>query len=505
MNAITPNSFSKIVTILSFGMKNLCGTLRISVAVILLGSLLSCSDSQDNPTPSEEENGSGTEIVDKERAALNYRNHCGGCHGQNLGSFVERQWTHGNSAEEVLNSIKTGYANNGMPAYESTFSEQEIKDLTNFILSEIDGKTKQMLEEDNPDLSGLTTSDDLTFRLETITNKIPGIPWGIEQLPNGAFLVTERGGKLFLIGSDKELVEVAGVPNVVSAGQGGLLDVLIHPDFENNSFVYLSYSRANPNNSSERTTAVARAKLNGNNLEQVENIFTALPYLSSGHHYGSRLVFDTEGYLYVSVGDRGHRDEYPQKLDNHLGKIHRIQDDGQIPNDNPFINTQDAVSSVFTYGTRNPQGLSLHPVTGAVWEGEHGPQGGDEINILEAGNNNGWPVISYGINYDGTTFTDITEMDGMEQPVHYWTPSIAPCGMSFVSGDFYGKWENDLFVSSLKFEYLHRLKMDGNVVVGHEKLLEGIGRVRDAHMGIDGYLYVVVEGPGRLIRLIPEQ
>jgi glucose/arabinose dehydrogenase len=283
------------------------------------------------------------------------------------------------------------------------------------------------------------------------------------------------------------------------------MDVSIHPDFENNSLVYLSYSRANPNNSSERTTAVVRAVLEGNSLSQVENIFTALPYLNSDYHYGSRLLFDNNGYLYVSVGDRGYRDVYPQTLDNYLGKIHRIHDDGQIPTDNPFYNVQGVVNSIFTYGTRNPQGMSLHPETGAVWEGEHGPQGGDEINILEAGNNNGWPVISYGVNYDGTIFTDLTEMVGMEQPIHYWTPSIAPCGMTFVHGDFYGDWKNDLFVGSLKFEHLQRLKMNGTEVVGHEILLEGIGRVRDAQMGVDGYLYIVVEGPGRLIRLIPEQ
>jgi glucose/arabinose dehydrogenase len=422
-----------------------------------------------------------------------------------LSSFVERDWTYGNSLEDIIASITNGYSGNGMPAYGSMLSEKEIEDLANYILTQIEGKTKAMLEEDNPDLSGLISSDDLNFRLETITDEIPGIPWGIEQLPNGEILVTERSGRLFLVGTDKQLTEITGVPDVVSEGQGGLLDVLIHPDFENNAFVYLSYSLANPNNASEQTTAVARARLEGTSLVEVQNIFTALPYLSSSKHYGSRLVFDGNGYLYVSVGDRTYRDIYPQELDNAIGKIHRIHDDGQVPADNPFYNTAGALHSIFTYGTRNPQGMSVHPETGVVWEGEHGPRGGDEINILEAGNNYGWPVISYGINYDGTTFTDLTEADGMEQPVHYWTPSIAPCGMTFVSSDFYGNWKNDLFVSSLKFEYLHRLKMNGDEVVGHETLLDGIGRVRDVQMGTDGYIYIAVEGPGRLIRLVPEQ
>ncbi|NAS13683.1 PQQ-dependent sugar dehydrogenase [Poritiphilus flavus] len=495
MTPTIPNRFYELIAKLRYTKFMLFGLFCLTI---------SCNSSEDPGSPIEEID-PDNETVDPVGAALNYRNHCGGCHGQNLSSFVEREWTYGNSSEEVFQSIANGFTDNGMPAYGATFSEQEIQDLTDYILSEIEGKTLAMLEEENPDLSGLISSDDLSFRLETITDEIPGIPWGIEQLPNGEILVTERGGRLFLVRTDGQLVEVDNLPDIVSSGQGGLLDVIIHPNFENNSLVYLSYSRANPNNSSEATTAVARAVLNGNSLSQVEIIFTALPYLNSDLHYGSRLLFDNNGYLYVSVGDRGQRDVYPQALDNSLGKIHRIRDDGQIPTDNPFYNTSGAVNSIFTYGTRNPQGMSLHPETGAIWEGEHGPQGGDEINLLEAGDNNGWPVISYGINYDGTTFTDLTELDGMEQPVHYWTPSIAPCGMTFVSGDFYGNWTNDLFVSSLKFEYLHRLKMSGNEVVGHETLLDGIGRVRDAQMGRDGYLYIAVQSPGRLIRLVPEQ
>ncbi|MBT8185406.1 MAG: PQQ-dependent sugar dehydrogenase, partial [Eudoraea sp.] len=343
------------------------------VLLFFLPILLSCNNSLDSESI-EEEIDSGNEIIDLEDVALTYRNNCGGCHGQDLGSFVERDWAYGSSLEDVIKSITDGYSANGMPAYGATLSTQEIEALSSYILSEIDGKTKAMLEEENPDLSALIASDDLTFRLETITDEIPGIPWGIEQLPNGEILVTERGGRLFLVGNDKQLTEVTGVPEVASQGQGGLLDVLIHPDFENNALVYLSYSRVNPNNSSEQTTAVARARLEGSNMAQVENIFTALPYLNSSHHYGSRLVFDNNGYLYVSVGDRGYRDVYPQELDNYLGKIHRIHDDGGIPADNPFYNTAGAVNSIFTYGTRNPQGMSLHPETGAIWEGEHGPQ-----------------------------------------------------------------------------------------------------------------------------------
>ncbi|MFT6856527.1 MAG: glucose/arabinose dehydrogenase [Cyclobacteriaceae bacterium] len=432
-----------------------------------------------------------------------YVNNCSGCHGQRMESFIERDWKYGSSSENILNSIKVGYPENGMPAYGATFSEEELAHLSDFILTSIEGKTKASLLDENPDLSGLITSDDLSFRLETLTDEISGIPWAITQLSNGDLLVTDRGGKLYRITTENQLETIAGIPSVQSSGQGGLLDVEIHPDFSNNQLIYLSYSQQNPQNASQATTAVARGKLIGNDLTEVEDIFIALPYHSTNRHYGSRLLFDNAGYLYVSVGDRGSRDNFPQALNNQLGKVHRLNDDGSIPTDNPFVNDQNAESSIYAYGIRNPQGLSLHPETGDVWEGEHGPQGGDEINMLNAGRNYGWPVISYGINYNGTPFTDLTEKEGMEQPVHYWVPSIAPCGMDFVSGDFYAGWKSDLMVSSLKFEYLHRLKMDGNLVIGQEELLKGIGRIRDVHMGRDGYLYIAVEGPARVIRLIP--
>ncbi len=475
-----------------------------TVHIVVFSFFLSIFSCEDKAGITSEENNNFV-VIDEERALLNYRNHCGGCHGQSFQSFVEREWLYGNSLEKVFSSIKFGYVQNGMPAYENTFSEEELNDLTNYILREIEGKTQEMLEAENSDLSGIITSDDLNFRLETITADIDGIPWGMVQLPNGEFLVTERSGKLYRIAENTALIEISGLPNIVSDNQGGLLDIILHPNFANNSYVYLSYSSPNPNNPLEKTTAAARAKLSGNTLIEIEEIFTALPYLDSGRHFGSRLLFDQEGYLYISVGDRGFRDEYPQTLDNFHGKVHRIADDGQIPMNNPFYDQQGAVSSIFAYGIRNPQGLTLHSVTGDIWVGEHGPQGGDEINILEAGNNYGWPAITFGIDYDGTPISEFTELPGMEQPIHYWTPSIAPCGMTFLSSNFYGNWENDLFVSSLKFEYLHRLKMNGNVVTGQEELLNDIGRVRDVYVGNDGYLYILVQGPGRLIRLVPEQ
>ncbi len=215
------------------------------------------------------------------------------------------------------------------------------------------------------------------------------------------------------------------------------------------------------------------------------------------------MAFDPEGYLYFSVGDRGNRDENPQNLDNHCGKIHRIHDDGSIPDDNPFVSEEGAMPSIYSYGHRNPQGMAVHPTTGAIWTHEHGPRGGDEVNIIRKGDNYGWPVISYGINYDGTSFTQITEKEGMEQPLHYWVPSIAPCGAAFVASDRYPGWEGDFLVGSLRFEYLNRCQINGDEIASEEILMENIGRLRSVATGPDGYVYVGVEDPGAIYRLMP--
>lgn len=251
------------------------------------------------------------------------------------------------------------------------------------------------------------------------------------------------------------------------------------------------------------TTAIMRAKLEGNRLTQQEDIFVAAPYLPTRHHYGSRLQFRTDGYLYFSVGGRGRREDNPQSLDNHCVKIHRITDDGGIPEDNPFAGQEGAMASIYSYGHRNPQGVTIHPETDDIWAHEHGPRGGDELNCIQKGLNYGWPVISCGINYNGTTFTNKTEMEDMEQPVIYWVPSIAPSGMAFVSGDRYPGWEGSLLVGSLRFKYVNLCRMEGNKVVEEEKLLKNIGRVRDVRLGPDGFIYVAVETPGYIFRLVP--
>ncbi len=423
-----------------------------------------------------------------------YQEYCSGCHGSKLKSFVNRKWMHGNTKADLVKSITNGYPDAGMPAFSATFSEKQIEELADYILKGI----KAADQEKQNVIAKEFKSEKLNYRLETVVTGLD-IPWGLAFLPNNDMLITERNGDFYRFSESRGLEFIMGAPEVLARGQGGLLDVELHPDFENNRLIYLSYSK--PGNGGA-TTAVMSARLEGNQLQDQKVIFEALPYARTKHHYGSRLEFDKEGYLYLSVGDRGNRDRNPQNLDNHCGKIHRINDDGSIPADNPFVGQNDAMASIYSYGHRNPQGVAMHPETGEIWEHEHGPKGGDEVNRIVKAKNYGWPVISYGINYNGTKFTDITEKEGMEQPETYWVPSIAPCGMEFVEGDRYPKWENDILVGSLKFDYIVRCELEGNKITHQEIILEDVGRMRDIKMGNDGYIYVAVEDPGRVYRIV---
>ena len=429
----------------------------------------------------------------------NYEEYCAGCHGKNREQFVDRKWLWGESRDAVFASIKYGNDDDGMPAYDSTFTDAEIYELTDFILSAEAIKMSDIgrKKTSNKDI----TSEDLNFRLDTLVTGLDN-PWGLEFLPDGAILITELSGLMYRF-FDGKLIKIEGVPAVRYRNQGGLSDLKLHPNYAENAWLYISFSKPDPSDEGKATTAVVRAKLVENQLTDIEEIFVAKPYVSTTRHYGTRMEFDREGFLYISVGDRGMRDEFPQSLDNHCGKIHRIHDDGRIPSDNPFVNTQNAVTSIWSYGHRNPQGMALHPSTGELWTHEHGPRGGDEINLIEKGANYGWPVISYGINYSGTRFTDITEKDGMKQPVLYWVPSIAPCGMDFVRSEKYGAWQGDILSGSLRFEYLNRSVMEGSKVIREEKLLEDIGRVRVIKSAPDGYIYVGVESPGAVYRIMP--
>lgn len=328
------------------------------------------------------------------------------------------------------------------------------------------------------------------------------IPWGMTFLPDGSMLITEKTGELIHFKDGKKNL-INGVPEVYVRGQGGFLDIEAHPDYENNGWIYFTYA-SSEGEGDGGNTSLMRAKLDGNSLVEKQLLYKAGPNTKRGQHFGSRIEFDNEGYLYFSIGDRGDRDVNPQDITRDCGKIYRLNDDGSVPSNNPFVATENAKTAIFSYGHRNPQGMVKNPYTGNIWVNEHGPRGGDEINIVEKGKNYGWPIISYGINYNGTPFTNITSKEGMEQPVFYWVPSIAPSGMAIVSSDMYPAWKGNVLVGSLKFEYLERLVLENNKVVKREKLLEGTGRVRNVVQGPDGYIYVAIEGKG-IFKIVPEK
>lgn len=430
-----------------------------------------------------------------------YQNYCAGCHGEKMDAFVDRKWKHGNTEQDLFKAIKFGYPDEGMPGFDSAFTDDEIHDLADYIITGI--KNVQRFDFKEPVRSNIFKTESMTIRLDTVMSGI-NIPWGMAFLPNGELLVTERAGKIFRVTKNRELIAVSGGPEVVAERQGGLLDIALHPDFKKNQLLYLSYSLGKKSDSGDlATTAVMRAKLNGSALEQQKIIFEAQPYSKTRHHYGSRLEFDKHGFLFVTVGDRGNHFVHPQSLKTYPGKVHRIKDDGGIPADNPFVNTPGAVPSIYSYGHRNAQGMAAHPVTGEIWVNEHGPRGGDEINLVQKAKNYGWPAISYGINYDGTVLTKNSAAPGMEQPVLYWLPSIGPSGMAFVTGDRYKPWKGNVLVGSLRFKYLDLCTIKDNKVVKEEMLFKNIGRVRDVRMGPDGYIYLAVETPGAIFRLVP--
>ncbi|MFD1063500.1 PQQ-dependent sugar dehydrogenase [Winogradskyella litorisediminis] len=326
------------------------------------------------------------------------------------------------------------------------------------------------------------------------------IPWGFVFLPDDSILITEKTGELIHF-KDGKKTQIEGLPEIYVRGQGGLLDIELHPNYKENGWIYITHA-SKDGDGEGGNTALIRAKLNGNKLTEVTRLYKAEPNSKRGQHFGSRIEFDNEGFLYFSVGDRGNRDENPQDITRDCGKIYRLNDDGSVPKDNPFVDKENAKTAIFSYGHRNPQGMAKHPKTGEIWVNEHGPKGGDEINIVKKGENFGWPVISYGVNYSGTKFTDITAKEGMQQPLFYWVPSIAPSGMAFVTSDKYPDWKNNILVGSLKFEYLERLVLKNNKVVKREKLLEGMGRVRDVQQGPDGFIYVAIENKG-IVKIVP--
>ena len=343
--------------------------------------------------------------------------------------------------------------------------------------------------------------DSKNYKLETVAADIAN-PWGMTWLPDGSMLVTEKSGILYHIKNNQK-TEIKNVPEVYNRGQGGLLDIAVHPKYVTNGWIYITYSSTEGGGEGGNTKLI-RAKLENESLVQIESLYKAMPNTTKGQHFGSRIVFDNEGYLYFSVGDRGEHYVNPQDINRDGGKIYRLNDDGSIPKDNPFVGKAGAKEAIYTYGNRNPQGMAKNPLTGAIWLHEHGPKGGDEINIVKKGANYGWPVVTYGIDYSGATISEESQKAGIEDPIYYWVPSIAPSGMTFVTGDLYPDWKGHLLVGSLKFQYLELVKLKGNTVIGRQKIATDIGRLRNVAQGPDGYIYMGLEGKG-IVKIIPKK
>jgi glucose/arabinose dehydrogenase len=352
----------------------------------------------------------------------------------------------------------------------------------------------------NPE-NKVITPNPMVFKPELFVDDLQ-VPWGFTFLPDKSILITEKAGNLIHFADGKKSI-IGNVPEVYERGQGGLLDIELHPNYDKNGWLYLTYASSEGKEKGGHT-ALMRAKLQNNSLINKEVLYKAVPNTTKGQHFGSRIVFDNDGYLYFSIGERGDRDTNPQDIKRDGGKIYRLHDDGRIPKDNPFVGVNGAKTAIYSFGHRNPQGLIKHPETGEIWDNEHGPRGGDEINIIKKGANYGWPLATFGINYSGTSITDKTRIEGMESPIHYWVPSIAPSGMTYVTSKKYTDWKGSLLVGSLAFQYLERLVLDGTQIIAREKLMNGLGRVRAVKQGPDGFIYVAVEGKG-IYKLIPNQ
>ena len=332
-------------------------------------------------------------------------------------------------------------------------------------------------------------------------------PWGMTFLPDGRLLVTEKAGNLRIVNQQGEVsAPLNNMLPVKHAGQGGLLDVTLDPDFNDNQLIYFSYAKDAGNDQAK--TAVGKARLNGDSLEDATTIWEQKDAVNGGYHFGSRLVFDRSGHLFVTTGDRHFGKDLVQNMDNHFGKIVRIDTTGQPAKDNPFIDQPGVLPDIYSSGHRNAQGAFLHPQTGELWANEHGPRGGDEINRVQPGKNYGWPTITYGINYNGTPITDKTALPGMEQPVHYWDPSIATSGMLIYTGDAFPEWQGNIFTGALKLMHLNRIELNDELKVVNEErlLLDQKERIRAIEQGPDGHIYVATDSDnGRILKISPAE
>lgn len=433
-------------------------------------------------------------------ASGHYANFCASCHWDDLSWFKGRKWKYGYSEQDIYESIRTGYSDFGMPGYADTFTGEEMKNLSKFIYLKLELRENE--KDGIKSGEGLYLTENLNLRPDTVIKNL-NIPWGLAFLPDGDMLVNERAGKMLRYRNGILVAEIKGLPEIYAVGQGGLMDIRLHPDYVSNGWIYFAYTGRNRQTGEGWNTSIMRARLKDNTLVEKQPLFEAIPALTTNYHFGCKITFDGKGHIFFGVGERGTMKKV-HELTNDWGKIHRLNDDGSIPRDNPLVNNPNARPSIWSYGHRNPQGLVINPFDGTLWESEHGPKGGDELNLIEPGKNYGWPIITFGINYNGKIISPDTAMVGMEQPVTYWVPSIAPCGMTFVTGEKYKGWKGNILIGSLRFRNLVRVVLSDGKVIHQEVLLNNIGRMRNVEVSPEGFVYVAVESPGMIIKLVPE-
>jgi glucose/arabinose dehydrogenase len=429
-----------------------------------------------------------------------YLNNCATCHGDNLEGGAAKglktgDWKFITSNDQFKSLIKSGDEELGMPAFGDLLNMSDIDAVVKFVNVQAKAKKVTAATDVEKVKNGTVSTEVWVDGLDA--------PWALQFTGPSSGLVTEVSGNLRQIkNGDLAAEPVSGTPSVWHGGQGGMLDVAIDPEFEENGWIYLSFSHRVKPGSDKAMTKIVRGHIVENQWQDEQVLFSAKTqhYLKARVHFGSRITFDNEGHLYFSIGDRGQKD-MAQDITRPNGKIHRINKDGSIPDDNPFIGNPKAYPSIYSFGNRNPQGLVFSD--GQLWETEHGPKGGDELNSIKSGANYGWPVISYGRNYSGTELTPYTHMDGMEQPVSQWTPSIAACGLDVYQGELFDGWQGHLLAGSLKYQELRLIKLENGQYIGEQILIKDRGRVRDVTVGPDGAIYVVLNSPDQILRLTP--
>lgn len=441
-----------------------------------------------------------------------YTTHCAGCHGATLQgttsgpALLKDEWKNNGGQQLIAQAIRKGVRGTTMVAWENVLSSRQIEELTSYI-----GSAQDMVQVEQAEFKPVYKStEEYTLKIEKLVTRDIKTPWGIEFINKDSALITEKHGALrWLVKGKLGPEPIAGLPTAyLGTSTAGLMDIALDPNYAKNGWVYLAISKSNGSQDENALalTEILRGKVRGNRWVEQQTLFKVADELKvkNGNRWGCRFLFDKEGYLFFTIGDMGLAmdSQDPRKA---TGKVYRIHPDGSIPKDNPYVNQPNALAALFSIGNRNVQGIAQHPETGVIWSTEHGPKGGDELNIMKKGANYGWPVITYGIDYNGDTITDITEKEGMEQPVTYWTPSIAVSAIDFCTSPLFPNWKNNLLVGALAFQELRRLVIEKDRVTKQEILIKGMGRVRDVKFGPDGALYVLTNGPDEVLRITTEK